>query len=131
VTRWLSALYRGEGAAAGWVCRERRFRQLGLYTFYARQYVRALLLLITFVAWSAIFLAAGMRYALVLAAFGLVWRGIRDYGTSPLPMARGIEIHPALVIFAVVRIVWRRLQDRELPPVDGQELESPPRWLIP
>ena len=34
-TRWLSALCRGEGAAAGgWGCRERRFRQLGL-TAYA------------------------------------------------------------------------------------------------
>src|SRR5687767_15800185 len=36
------------------------------------QYVRALVLLalITFVAWSAVFLAAGVPYALVLAAIG-------------------------------------------------------------
>ena len=136
------------------------------------QYVRALLLLalITFAVWSAVFLAAGVPYALVLAGIGgalefipvlgpltagvvaigvclfagyahpwllalfvLVWRGIQDYGTSPLVMARGIEIHPALVIFGVLvggelagvagmflsvpviaaaRIVWRRLASR-------------------
>ena len=59
------------------------------------------------------------------------WRRRQDYGTSPLVMGRGIEIHPALVIFGVLaggeiggvagmflsvpviaaaRIVWRRLQ---------------------
>jgi predicted PurR-regulated permease PerM len=151
------------------------------------QYVRALVLLalITFVVWSAVLLAAGVPYALVLAGIGgalefipvigpltagvvaigvslfsgyahpwllalfvLVWRGIQDYGTSPLVMARGIEIHPALVIFGVlaggeiagvtgmflsvpviaaVRIVWRRLQAPEIPPVDDRELESPLR----
>jgi predicted PurR-regulated permease PerM len=147
------------------------------------QYVRALVLLalITFVVWSVVLLAAGVPYALVLAAIGgalefipvigpltagvvaigvslfsgyahpwllavfvLVWRGILDYGTSPLVMARGIDIHPALVIFGVlaggeiagvagmllsvpvmaaVRIVWRRLQAPEIPPVDDRELE--------
>lgn len=151
------------------------------------QYVRALVLLalITFVVWSAVFLAAGVPYALVLAGIGgaleflpvlgpltagvvaigvslfsgyahpwllavfvLVWRGIQDYGTSPLVMARGIEIHPALVVFGVlaggeiagvagmflsvpiiaaVRIVWRRLQASESAPVDDRELESPLR----
>jgi predicted PurR-regulated permease PerM len=151
------------------------------------QYVRALVLLalITFVAWSAVFLAAGVPYALVLAAMGgalefipvigplaagvvaigvslfsgyahpwllavfvLVWRGIQDYGSSPLVMARGIEIHPALVIFGVlaggeiagvagmflsvpviaaVRIVWRRLQAPEIPPMGGPDLEAPLR----
>jgi predicted PurR-regulated permease PerM len=150
-------------------------------------YVRALVLLalITFVAWSAAFLAAGVPYALVLAAMGgalefipvigplaagvvavgvslfsgyphpwllaafvLVWRGIQDYGTSPLVMARGIEIHPALVIFGVlvggeiagvagmflsvpviaaVRIVWRRLQAPEVPPIGGPDIEAPLR----
>jgi len=149
------------------------------------QYVRALLLLalITFVVGWAVFLAAGVPYALVLAGIGgalefvpvlgpltagvvaigvslfagyahpwllavfvLVWRGIQDYGTSPLVMARGIEIHPALVIFGVlaggeiagvagmflsvpviaaVRIVWRRLQAPEIPPVDDGKVESP------
>jgi predicted PurR-regulated permease PerM len=127
-----------------------------------------LLSLITFVVWSAVFLVAGLPYALVLAgiggalefipvvgpvtagvvaigvslfggyahpwlvvAFVLVWRGIQDYGTAPLIMGRGIDIHPALVIVGVLaggelagvvgmflsvpviaagRIVWRRLQ---------------------
>ena len=151
------------------------------------QYVRALVLLalITFVVWSAVFLSAGVPYALVLAGIGgaleflpvigpltagvvvigvslfagydhpwllavfiLVWRGIQDYGTSLLVMARGIEIHPALVVFGVLaggevagvagmflsvpviaaaRIVWRRLQVPEIPPVDDRELESPLR----
>jgi predicted PurR-regulated permease PerM len=134
------------------------------------QYVRALLLLalITFVVWSAAFLAAGVPYALVLAGIGgalevipvigplttgvvaigvclfagydhpwllavfiLVWRAIQDYAINPLVMARGIDMHPALVIvgvlaggeiagvagmflsvpvIATVRIVFRRLQ---------------------
>jgi predicted PurR-regulated permease PerM len=147
------------------------------------QYVRALVLqaLITFVVWSAVFLVAGVPYALVLAAIGgalefipvigplaagvaaigvslfsgyahpwllavfvLVWRGIQDYGTSPLVMGRGIEIHPALVIFGVLaggeiggvagmflsvpviaaaRIVWRRLQAPEIPAMDDRGLE--------
>jgi predicted PurR-regulated permease PerM len=151
------------------------------------QYVRALLLLalITFVVWSAVFLAAGVPYALVLAGIGgalefipvigpltagvvaigvslfsgyahpwllavfvLVWRGVQDYGSSPLVMARGIEIHPALVIFGVlaggeiagvagmflsvpviaaVRIVWRRLQAPEIPTMGGPDLEAPLR----
>ena len=37
-----------------------------------------------------------MPYALVLVIFVLVWRGIQDYGTSPLAMARCIEVHPGL-----------------------------------
>src|SRR5262245_4981317 len=132
-------------------------------------YVRALLLLslVTFVAWSLVFLVARVPYALVMAAlggtlefipvvgplaagvivvavrffsgydhpwllilFGLAWRGVQDYVTSPLVMGRGVEIHPALVIFGVIaggevggptgmflsvpaiaalRIVWRRV----------------------
>jgi predicted PurR-regulated permease PerM len=143
------------------------------------QYVRALLLLamITFVAWSVAFLAAGVPYALVLAGVGgalefipvigpltagvvaigvclfagydhpwllavfiLVWRGIQDYAVNPLVMARGIDIHPALVIVGVLaggeiagvagmflsvpviaaaRIVSRRLQSPETAPADG------------
>ena len=105
------------------------------------QYVRALVLLalITFVVWSAAFLAAGVPYALVLAGIGgalefipvigplsagvvaigvclfagydhpwllavfiLVWRGIQDYNINPFVMARGIDIHPALVIVGVL-----------------------------
>jgi predicted PurR-regulated permease PerM len=63
-------------------------------------------------------------------------------------MARGIEIHPALVIFGVlaggeiagvagmflsvpviaaVRIVWRRLQAPEIPTMGGPDLEAPLR----
>ena len=147
------------------------------------QYVRALLLLalVTFIAWSAAFLAAGVPYALVLAGIGgalefipvigpltagvvaigvclfagyehpwllavfiLVWRCIQDYAINPLVMARGIDIHPALVIvgvlaggeiagvpgmflsvpvIAAVRIVLRRLQaPRESPPAGGDTL---------
>ena len=142
------------------------------------QYVRALLLLalITFVAWSAAFLAAGVPYALVLAGIGgalefipvvgpltagvvavgvclfagydhpwllaafiLVWRGIQDYAINPLVMARGIDIHPALVIIGVLaggeiagvagmflsvpviaaaRIIWRRLQAPQTTPAE-------------
>jgi predicted PurR-regulated permease PerM len=149
------------------------------------QYVRALLLLalITFVAWSVAFLAAGVPYALVLAGIGgalefipvigpltagvvaiavclfagydhpwvlavfiLVWRGIQDYAVNPLVMARGIDIHPALVIVGVLaggeiagvagmflsvpviaaaRIVARRLQIPERAPVDGAPLGRP------
>ena len=148
------------------------------------QYVRALLLmaLVTFVVWSAVFLTAGVPYALVLAAIGgafefipvigpltagvvamgvslftgydhpwllvlfiLVWRGIQDYGVSPLIMGRGIDIHPALVIVGVLaggelagvagmflsvpviaagRIVWRRLLAPENLPADERELEG-------
>jgi predicted PurR-regulated permease PerM len=148
------------------------------------QYVRALLLLalITFVAWSAAFLAAGVPYALVLAGIGgalevipvlgpltagvvaigvslfvgydhpwllaafiLVWRGIQDYAINPLVMARGIDIHPALVIvgvlaggeiagvagmflsvpaIAAVRIVSRRLQAPESASVESGKLEG-------
>lgn len=151
------------------------------------QYVRAqmLLALITFSAWSVLFLMAGVPYALVLAGIGgalefipvigpltagvvaigvslfagyphpwllavfiLVWRGVQDYGAAPLVMARGIEIHPALVIagvlaggeiagvagmflsvplIAAARIVWRRLRASEKPPVDDKEIVPLPR----
>lgn len=143
------------------------------------RYVRALILLslITFVVWSLLFLAAGVPYALVLAAIGgvlefipvigplvggaivvlvalfagyphpgllagfvLLWRAVQDYGTSPFVMGRGIEIHPALVIFGVLaggevggvagmflsvpiiaalRLVWRRLRAFRRPPPAG------------
>lgn len=89
-------------------------------------------------------LFSGYAHPWLLAVFVLVWRGIQDYGTSPLVMGRGIEIHPALVIFGVLaggeiggvagmflsvpviaaaRIVWRRLQAPEIPPVDDPGLE--------
>jgi predicted PurR-regulated permease PerM len=79
-------------------------------------------------------LFAGYPHPWLLALFLLVWRVIQDYGISPLVMARGIEIHPALVIFGVIaggeiagvagmfvsvpiiaaiRIIWRRLRTSE------------------
>lgn len=77
-------------------------------------------------------LFSGYAHPWLLAAFVLVWRGIQDYLSSPLVMGRGIEIHPAVVIFGVIaggeiggpagmflsvpvlaalRIVWRRVRD--------------------
>lgn len=150
------------------------------------QYVRALLLLalLTFVAWSVAFLAAGVPYGFVLAGIGgalefipvvgpltagvvvvgvclftgyghpwllvvfvLVWRGIQDYALSPLIMGRGIDIHPALVIFGVlaggeiagvagmflsvpliaaIRIVWRHLQEADDMPADDMPADDAP-----
>ena len=175
----ISRLSHGEHQGRGWGIAEDLHLLLG-------QYVRAqvLLALITFVVWSAVFLTAGVPYALVLAGIGgalefipvvgpltagivavgvslfagyahpwvllvfvLVWRGIQDYATGPLVMARGIEVHPALVIvgvlaggelagvagmflsvpvIAAVRIVWRRLQapTPEAVPLDDRELDS-------
>lgn len=76
-------------------------------------------------------LFSGYPHPWLLAVFVLAWRGIQDYGSSPLIMGRGIEIHPALVIFGVIaggeiggaagmflsvpiiaalRVVWRRLR---------------------
>jgi predicted PurR-regulated permease PerM len=155
------------------------------------QYVRALLLLalVTFVVWSAVFLTAGVPYALVLAAIGgalefipvigpltagmvamgvslfagydhpwllvvfiLVWRGIQDYGMSPLIMGRGIDLHPGLVIIGVLaggelagvagmflsvpviaagRIVWRGLLTPEKPPVDDRATAEPVQSASP
>ena len=80
-------------------------------------------------------LFSGYPHPWLLLGFVLLWRGIQDYVSSPLVMGRGIEIHPALVIFGVIaggevagpagmflsvpviaalRIVWRRL--RSTPP---------------
>jgi predicted PurR-regulated permease PerM len=77
-------------------------------------------------------LFSGYAHPWLLVAFVLVWRGIQDYVSSPLVMGRGIEIHPAVVIFGVIaggeiggpagmflsvpliaalRIVWRRVRD--------------------
>jgi predicted PurR-regulated permease PerM len=141
-----------------------------LHTLLA-QYIRSLIVLclLTFIAWSALFLLAGVPYALVLAALGgtleflpvlgplvagvvviavalfsgfshpwllavfvVVWRLVQDYVSSPLIMGRGVELHPALVIFGVLaggeiagptgmflsvpliaglRLVWRRFRD--------------------
>lgn len=74
---------------------------------------------------------SGFAHPWLLLLFVLVWRGVQDYASSPLIMGRGIEIHPALVIFGVIaggevagpagmflsvpviaalRIVWRRVR---------------------
>ena len=45
---------------------------------------------------------AGYGHTLALLAFVVAWRFIQDYVTSPAVMGRGIEIHPALVIFGVI-----------------------------
>jgi predicted PurR-regulated permease PerM len=76
-------------------------------------------------------LFSGYAHPWLLVAFVLVWRGIQDYFSSPLVMGRGIELHPAVVIFGVIaggeiggpagmflsvpvlaalRIVWRRVR---------------------
>ena len=79
----------------------------------------------------AVALFSGYAHPWLLVAFVLLWRGIQDYVSSPLVMGRGIEIHPAVVIFGVIaageiagpagmflsvpvlaalRIVWRRVR---------------------
>jgi predicted PurR-regulated permease PerM len=45
---------------------------------------------------------AGYGHAVALLAFVVAWRFIQDYVTSPAVMGRGIEIHPAFVIFGVI-----------------------------
>jgi predicted PurR-regulated permease PerM len=77
-------------------------------------------------------LFSGYAHPWLLVAFVLLWRALQDYVSSPLVMGRGIEIHPAVVIFGVIaggeiggpagmflsvpliaalRIVWRRVRD--------------------
>jgi predicted PurR-regulated permease PerM len=84
-------------------------------------------------------LFSGYPHPWLLAVFILGWRLVQDYVTSPSVMARGIELHPALVIFGVIaggeiagpagmflsvpiiaalRVVWRRLRAfRRAPPL--------------
>jgi len=45
---------------------------------------------------------AGYGHTLPLLVFIVGWRFVQDYVTSPLVMGRGIELHPALVIFGVI-----------------------------
>src|SRR5437773_915101 len=82
----------------------------------------------------------GFGHALPLVLFIAAWRFIQDYVSSPLVMARGIEIHPALVIFGVIaggeiagpagmflsvpvmaglRILWRHAREAREPSADG------------
>jgi predicted PurR-regulated permease PerM len=101
------------------------------------QYVRAqlLLALITFVAWSALFLAAGVPYALVLAGIGGALEFIPVIG--PLiagVLAIGVSLfggyaHPWLLAGFV--LVWRGIQDYAcLPLVMGRGIEIHPALVI-
>jgi len=85
----------------------------------------------------AVALFSGFSHPWLLALFILVWRLTQDYVSSPLIMGRGVELHPALVIFGVLaggeiagpagmflsvpliaglRLVWRRLRARGIEP---------------
>jgi predicted PurR-regulated permease PerM len=76
-------------------------------------------------------LFSGFAHPWLLALFIVIWRLVQDYVSSPLIMARGVELHPGLVIFGVLaggelagvagmflsvpmiaslRAVWRRLR---------------------
>ena len=77
-------------------------------------------------------LFSGFEHPWLLALFIVIWRLVQDYVSSPLIMGRGVELHPALVIFGVLaggelagvagmflsvpviaglRVVWRRLRE--------------------
>jgi predicted PurR-regulated permease PerM len=101
------------------------------------QYVRAqvLLALITFVAWSALLLLAGVPYALVLAGIGGALEFIPVIG--PLTagvLAIGVTLlggyaHPWLLAGFVV--VWRGIQDYAcVPLVMGRGIEIHPALVI-
>lgn len=85
---------------------------------------------------TVVALFSGYAHPWLILVFVLVWRGIQDYVTSPMVMRRGVEIHPAVMIFGVIaggevagpigmflsvpviaalRIVWRRLRQRASP----------------
>jgi predicted PurR-regulated permease PerM len=84
----------------------------------------------------------GFGHALPLVLFIVAWRFIQDYVSSPLVMGRGIEIHPALVIFGVIaggeiagpagmflsvpvmaglRILWRHAREAREPSADEDD----------
>lgn len=50
----------------------------------------------------AVALVGGLGHPWLLLAFLIGWRPIQDYVTSPLVMGSEVELHPALVIFAVI-----------------------------
>jgi predicted PurR-regulated permease PerM len=118
--------YRG----TGWAIAEDLHLLLG-------QYVRAqlLLALITFVAWSAVFLTAGVPYALVLAGIGGALEFIPVIG--PLTagvLAIGVSLfggyaHPWLLAGFV--LVWRGIQDYAcVPLIMGRGIEIHPALVI-
>ena len=101
------------------------------------QYVRAqlLLALITFVAWAALFLMAGVPYALVLAGIGGALEFIPVIG--PLTagvLAIGVSLaggytHPWLLAGFV--LLWRGIQDYAcVPLVMGRGIEIHPALVI-
>jgi predicted PurR-regulated permease PerM len=76
-------------------------------------------------------LFSGFGHAWLLVLFVLLWRAVQDYVSSPLVMGRGVEVHPAVIVFGVIaggeiagpagmflsvpviaalRIVWRRVR---------------------
>lgn len=101
------------------------------------QYVRAqvLLALITFVVWAMVFLAAGVPYALVLAAVGGALEFIPVVGPlSAGVLAIGVSLfggyaHPWLV--AAFVLVWRGVQDYAcVPLIMGRGIEIHPALVI-
>ena len=84
------------------------------------------------IAVVSVALFGGFSHPWLLALFIVIWRLVQDYASSPFIMGRGVELHPALVIFGVLagselagvagmflsvpvlaglRVVWRRLRD--------------------
>ena len=101
------------------------------------QYVRALVLLalITFVVWSAVFLTAGVPYALVLAAIGGALEFIPVIG----PLTAGVVVigvglftgyaHPWLLLVFI--LVWRGIQDYAASPlIMGRGIDIHPALVI-
>ena len=91
-------------------------------------------------------LFSGFPHPWLLALFIVIWRFVQDYVSSPLIMGRGVELHPALVIFGVLaggeiagpvgmflsvpliaglRLVWRRLRDLRTEPTSTGQPPSP------
>ena len=94
---------------------------------------------------------SGFAHPWLLVLFVIVWRLIQDYVSSPLIMGRGMELHPALVIFGVLaggeiagpagmflsvpliaglRLVWRRFRDLPTEPASAPSNTTEPagRW---
>jgi len=101
------------------------------------EYVRALLLLalITFAGWSVVFLAAGVPYALVLAAVG----GALEFVPVIGPLGAGLAVlvvcfgtgyaHPWWIL--VFLLVWRGIQDYAASPlVMGRGIDLHPALVI-
>jgi len=126
----LSRLRHRETRGTGWAIADDLHLLLG-------QYVRAqlLLALITFVGWSAVLLAAGVPYALVLAGIGGALEFIPVVG--PLTagiLAVGVSLfggyaHPWLLVGFV--LVWRGIQDYVcVPLIMGRGIEIHPALVI-